>query len=322
MYFFLGLDSRHRLVSLAVGLAVFQPIAAQAQPTQAQSAVAQPTRSAGTGASPVQPLSASFASSSGSSAAAQRVTTSTLAVAPGVTQSLRDLKLSLTVNGRVETLLVQEGQRVSRGQLLLRLDRTLEELEVQRRRLLLADTARLTELRGKEKMLAEQVAALRPLLDAGGIARKQFEDEELALGTVAAERKALEAGKLREQVELDLATEAFERRHLRSPITGLVTKILMRGGESVAANEPVMHVVDVSRVRFMGTVPAALGAQLKAGRTVTIRLGLDDKAATRQARLVFVSPVTDAASGLVEVIAEFDNADGSVKPGVSGRMLF
>jgi multidrug efflux pump subunit AcrA (membrane-fusion protein) len=37
---------------------------------------------------------------------------------------------------------------------------------------------------------------------------------------------------------------------------------------------------------------------------------------------VFVSPVTDAASGLVEVIAEFDNADGSVKPGVSGRLIF
>jgi len=69
-------------------------------------------------------------------------------------------------------------------------------------------------------------------------------------------------------------------------------------------------------------VPSALGAQLKVGRSVTIQLGLDDKAATRQGQIVFVSPVTDAASGLVEVMAEFDNADGSVKPGISGRLLF
>jgi multidrug efflux pump subunit AcrA (membrane-fusion protein) len=84
----------------------------------------------------------------------------------------------------------------------------------------------------------------------------------------------------------------------------------------------VLQLVDISRVRFMGTVAAALGVQLKAGRTVTVVLGMNDKAPTRQARLVFVSPVTDAASGLVEVIAEFDNADGSVKPGVSGRLIF
>lgn len=242
--------------------------------------------------------------------------------APGVTQSLRDVKLSLTVNGRIESLLVREGQRVARGEVILRLDRTLEDLEVQRRRLLLADTSRIVELRGKEKVLAEQVASLKPLLEAGGVARKQFEDEELALGNVIAERRALEMGKQREQVELDLAIEAFERRHLRAPFGGVVTKILLREGESVAANEPVIHVADVSRVRFMGSVPAALGAQLKAGRSVAIQLGLDGRGANRQGRVVFVSPVTDAASGLVEVIAEFDNADGSVKPGISGRLVF
>lgn len=243
-------------------------------------------------------------------------------VALGVTQALRDVKLSMTVQGRIENLLVREGQRVSRGQELLRLDRALEDLEVQRRRLLLADTARLLELRSKEKTLTEQVNALRPLLQTGGIARKQFEDEEMALSNVNAERKALEVAKQREKVELDLAIEAFERRHLRSPLSGVVTKILWREGESVGPNEPVLQLVDISRVRFMGTVAAALGVQLKAGRTVTVALGMDDKAPKRQARLVFVSPVTDAASGLVEVIAEFDNADGSVKPGVSGRLIF
>ncbi len=243
-------------------------------------------------------------------------------MAPGVTQALRDAKLSMTVQGRIESLLVREGQRVGRGQELLRLDRALEELEVQRRRLLLADVARLTELRSKEKVLAEQVDALRPLLQSGGIARKQFEDEELALSNVIAERKALEVAKQREKVELELAAEAYERRHLRAPMSGVVTKILFRAGESVAPNEPVIHLVDTSRVRFMGTVNAALGLKLKAGRSVTIALGLDNKESTRQAQLVFVSPVTDAASGLVEVIAEFDNADGSVKPGVVGRIIF
>jgi membrane fusion protein, multidrug efflux system len=247
----------------------------------------------------------------------------TPASVPGVTQSLRDIKVGLTVNGRIEALLVREGQRVVRGQLLLHLDRTLEELEVQRRRLLLLDEARLAELRLRERVLSEQLLSIRPLLQAGGISRKQFEDEELALNQVAAERRALEVAKQREQVELDLAMEAYERRHLRSPISGVVTRILLRPGESVSANEPLIQLVDVSRVRFMSNVPAHQGGRLQVGQSVTIRLSLQEQqATTRLARIVFVSPVTDAASGLVEVIAEFDNQDGSVKPGVSGLMTF
>lgn len=244
------------------------------------------------------------------------------ASAPGVTQAMRDVKLSVTVAGRIESLLVSEGSRVREGQLLLHLDRTLEELEVQRRRLLLQDRARIEELRQKEKVLQQQIHSLLPLLVSGGVSRKQFEDEEIALGSVVAERRALEASKEREQVELQLAQEAFERRHLRSPIVGVVTKLAARQGESVGPSEPVITVVDTSRVRFIAAVPAAAGQRLRPGLSVRIDLGPEVRLSLRQAQVVFVSPVTDPSSGLVEVIAEFDNADGVVRPGITGRILF
>jgi RND family efflux transporter MFP subunit len=241
-------------------------------------------------------------------------------LAPGVTQAMKDIKLGMTVAGRVDGVLVREGARVRAGQVLLHLDRQTEELEVQRRRLLLQDDSRLQELRSKEVVLAEQVNALRPLLTSGAVSRKQMEDEEMALGAVVAERKALEIAKQREQVELDLAVEAFERRHLRSPIQGTVTKVVPRMGESIGAHEPLVYVVDTSRVRFVGNIPAAQGALLRVGAQVTLRLGAES-GITRTARVMFVSPVADPASGLVEVIAEFDNPDGSVRPGIMGRLV-
>ena len=252
---------------------------------------------------------------------AQTTTPMNLSSAPGVTQALRDVKLSMTVAGRIDGMMVREGSRVRQGQLLMHLDRTLEELEVQRRRLLVEDRARLDELKQKEKTLIEQVESLRPLLSTGGVSRKQFEDEDMALGAVTAERKALEAAKDRERVELSLAQEAYERRHLRSPIDGIITKVAYRQGESVGPHEPVISVVDTSRVRFMGTVPARTGLKLQVGASVKIELGQDTQVRVRTAKVVFVSPVTDPSSGLIEVIAEFENADGSVRPGISGRML-
>jgi len=106
-----------------------------------------------------------------------------------------------------------------------------------------------------------------------------------------------------------------------SPIDGVITKVALRVGESVGPHEPLISVVDTSRVRFMGTVPVRTGTKLQVGAMVKIELVQDGQARSRMAKVVFVSPVTDPSSGLIEVIAEFDNADGSVRPGISGRML-
>ncbi len=247
-------------------------------------------------------------------------TSSSGVLATGVTQAIRDHKLGMSVAGRVDGVLVSEGHRVRLGQLLLHLDRQAEDLEVQRRRLLLQDNSRLIELQNKERVLSEQVGSLRPLISTGAVSRKQIEDEEMALGTVIAERKAFEIAKQREQVELDLAIDAFERRHLRSPINGVVTKVLPRTGESIGAHEPVVYVVDISRVRFLGNIPASHGAKLRLGTQVTLRLGADP-GVTRSARLVFISPIADPASGLVEFIAEFENPDGSIRPGIMGHLI-
>ncbi len=241
--------------------------------------------------------------------------------ASGITQASHDLKLSITAAGRVEGLPIKEGDRVRKGELLMHLDRSLEALEVRRREVMLADNARLEDLRRREKTLLEQVKSARHLFVNGGVSRKQLEDEELALSAVVAERKSIESAKQRERVELDLAREAYERRHLRSPIDGMVTRIMARVGESVAPHEPVMVVVDVRTVRFTGTIPIAESSRVRTGSVVQLALGTEPEALRREARVVFVSPVADPASGLVDVIAEFDNTDGSIRPGTAGRIV-
>ena len=56
-------------------------------------------------------------------ASAQNVPPVAASSARGVTQALRDAKLSMTVAGRIEGMLVREGSRVRQGQLLMHLDR-------------------------------------------------------------------------------------------------------------------------------------------------------------------------------------------------------
>lgn len=282
---------------------------------------AQSTPPPGTAATAGSAAPASTSTNASTNAVRPAAASGAVTPAAGITQAIHDLKLSVTAAGRIEALFVKEGDRVRKGDLLLHMDRALESLEVRRREVMLEDNARLEELRAKELTLAEQVRAAKSLLTTGGVSRKQVEDEELALGTIIAERKSIEFAKRRERVELDLAREAYERRHLRSPIDGVVTRIVSRIGESVAPHEPVMVVVDVRTARFSGTVPIADAARVRTGSSVMLQLGSDAEPLTRLAQLVFVSPVADPASGLVDVIAEFDNADGSIRPGTAGRII-
>lgn len=290
----LGLRCVYRIGRVAVGALLLVPLTAPAQTPRAASLNATPQ------------VTAATADSSGL----------------GFTRAYREVKLSMPVAGRIERVLVEEGSRVREGQLLLFLDRTLEELEVKRRKLQLEDHARLDELKQRELTLLKQVSSLKELLPGGVVPRKQVEDEELTLGNVIAERKTIEAAKQRERVELSLAEEAYQRRHLRSPLNGVVTKVEFYAGESIEPHATVLWVVDVSRVRFMGTVRAQPGLNLKVGTPVRLELGLEGQMGVRVAKLVYVSPVIDPASGRIDVIAEFDNPDGSVRPGVSGRIVF
>lgn len=241
-------------------------------------------------------------------------------VVSGLTRAKLDLKLSLPVAGRVEQLIVNEGDRVRKGDMILSLDKTLEALEVERRKLLLDDVSKLNELRQRVGVLREQVSNARSLLSTPVISRKQVEDEEMVYREVLAQLNGLEIAKKREKVEYELAQEAFARRILRAAADGTIAKIHFRVGESLAANEPAVSLVDISKARFVGTLPASAAAQLSVGMTARLVLAREGGEIVRQAKVSFISPLTDAASGLVEVIAEFNNADNVVRPGIAGQM--
>lgn len=241
-------------------------------------------------------------------------------LATGVTKPIHDLTLSLPVAGRIEALKVKEGDRVKKGDILLHLDKNLEALEAKRRKLIVDDDSRVEEAKMREQILKEQLREARRLLETNSVSRKQVEDEELAYQSALAERKALEMSKRREQVDYELAQEALERRILRAPISGQIAKLEFRLGESVSPHEPVVHLVDVSRVQFTGNIAAVDSGQINVGDRVEVNFDMAT-AVTRVAKIIFISPITDAASGLVEVSAEFDNADGSLRPGIAGRMM-
>jgi RND family efflux transporter MFP subunit len=240
----------------------------------------------------------------------------------GITEPIGDVTLSATVVGTISTIFFKEGASVGKGAPILVLDKKMEELEVERRKLIWESKAELKAAAARVSTLKSLLGATRELFNStGSVSKEDLEKMELDYELAVAEKERLDAAEERERIEYEMAREALQKRSLISPIQGTVIKLFLKEGESCQENKPLAHVVDTSRGIFVGNVEEWIGRTLRTGQSVDLKIRTGNESVARKGTIVFVSPVVDPASGLLEVKAEFDNLDGSVRPGIAGFML-
>jgi RND family efflux transporter MFP subunit len=240
----------------------------------------------------------------------------------GITEPIMDVTLSATIGGTVARIFMKEGTTVANGAVILEMDKKLDELEVERRKLIWESKAELEAAAVREASLKWLYESNRELfMGTGSVSKEELEKAKLDYELAVAEHKRLDAQEKRELIEYEMARESLHKRSLVSPIQGTIIKLFLDEGEGFQENQPLAHVVDTSRGLFICNAEEWIGRGFKKGQTVDLRINTGKKTTTVKGTLVFVSPIVDAASGLLEIKAEFDNHDGAVRPGVAGSLL-
>lgn len=173
-----------------------------------------------------------------------------------------------------------------------------------------------------EKALAELKArslAKAAAQQQAAVARLRLLQEN-AEGTEQAELQQLEV--LRTTVEI--ARQKVQRRKLLAPFDGTVTERHKAAGEWLEPGEPVLRLIQTSRLIVDGVVSIEESQRLQAGQAVRVRrlgaaaaAGQGSAAASEQAaaRLIFVSPEVDALNDAVRVRAEVPQPPAWLRPG-------
>jgi RND family efflux transporter MFP subunit len=229
-----------------------------------------------------------------------------IAQASGILQALpgRDVKLAPLVAGTLSQLLVGEGDRVTRGQLLARVDPTavrdaVSQAEVQ-----------LAQAQGQAATAAAKLERAQRAFKAGVAAGQEVDD---AHAQDAAAKSAVKAA----QASLSTARNQVERSEVHAPFDGIVAHVFAAVGEPIdGSGKPVLEVVDTGVLE--------LHAQFSPGEASRLHLGdsaqvLAEGAPPRSGRVVGIAPTVDAASGAVGVRIRVENADGALKAGGSAR---
>lgn len=240
----------------------------------------------------------------------------------GITEPFKDVTLSANVVGTISAIFLKEGMPVNKGEIILELDRQLEALEVERRKLIWESKAEVEAAAARAATLKSLFESTRELFKStGSVSREELEKMELDYKLAVAEKERLESAEERERIEYEMARESLRKLSLISPIKGIVVKLFLDEGEACQENQPLARVVDAGRGIFVGNVEEWIGRSLKMGQTVDLKIKTGIESVVKKGAIIFVSPVADMASGLIEVKVEFDNQDGLVRPGVSGFLL-
>jgi membrane fusion protein (multidrug efflux system) len=195
------------------------------------------------------------------------------------------------VGGEVVELLAEEGDRVTEGQVLARLDGDRLRLEMERAR---------ANLRKLEQEYNRNVQ----LFEKGLVSSGAFEDLKFEL-------EALKAVYRLAQLEYDYT-------QIRAPIDGVVSERHIKLGNTITQNSPAFRVTALDPLIAYLHIPEREFRRLESGQAAELRL---DAIPGRRfnARVQRVSPVVDPTTGTFKVTMEVPDPEGQLKPGMFGR---
>lgn len=212
----------------------------------------------------------------------------------GIVKPFESAKLSSEEGGLIVYLTKDKGNRVGRGEVVVKLKKDTDEaayLQALAQYELAKDNFQRTERLYKDEVATEQ----------------QFTNSKLQLEIA---EKSVNLYKIR-----------LEKGYVKSPISGVVDAKYMNKGEMTAPGSPIINVVNISSVKISCGVPERYITQVKKGEKVKVTFSvLPDE--EYEAVINYVAPSLNPQNRTFEIELVMDNPNGKFKPEMSANITF
>ena len=196
----------------------------------------------------------------------------------GLVRPNQGAMLSAQTSGTISKILVQSGQQVKKGDLLIELDSSVEKATLR------ASEAQLPSL----KQTYQRYAAL---LKTQSVSQSEFDNAKAAYDALVANIESLKA--------------SIVRRQIYAPFNGITGIVKVNEGQYVNVGSEIVRVEDQSLMKIDFSISQNQLENLYIGQKVTAtadaRLG-----ETFGAKITAIEPAINKSTGLVEVQATFE----------------
>jgi membrane fusion protein (multidrug efflux system) len=225
--------------------------------------------------------------------------------ATGELVAKEEAQIASEVSGRITEILVDEGEAVEAGQVLLEIDPERRNLELADARAGLTEAgAALGEQKrdyGRAKTLHERGIASDAALDQA--------ETELALAGSRAEAARARVG---------VAERAVRDASVRARFAGLIARRQVSRGEFVNVGQPLFELVALDPVEVEFHLSERDSSRVAIGQEVRVSVAPFPGEPFRGVVTV-VSPTIDVRTRTLRVKAQIENPDGRLRPGLFAR---
>ncbi|MBW1874790.1 MAG: efflux RND transporter periplasmic adaptor subunit [Deltaproteobacteria bacterium] len=209
--------------------------------------------------------------------------------------------------GRVVDVLVEAGDRVKEGQVLLRLDVGRPASAAQ------AANAAVAQSEARLNQAKREQARTKKLVQTGGLPEQRLDDAEDAVRLASAGRDAARA-------EARLARRGLTEAIVRAPFGGTVVERTVELGEYLAPGSPLLVLADTSLLKARVLLDPREAIDVTVGRTALISV-YARPGEVFGGRVVRVGEVIDPRTRRLPVEIELDDHGGRLRPGLVAKFV-
>jgi len=220
----------------------------------------------------------------------------------GTTQPVEQTIVKARVPGRLAEVLVREGDKVTKGQVLARFE--------------------TSELQARVKERQSAVDAARA--EARWTARDRADKETLATRNIVSQSAVDQARSTAEnrasmvavsEAQLEVARKNLADAEVQAPFDGVVGERIANQGESLPIDGKILALLDTSHVEVTAQMPAADVVRLKVGQPARVTLeGFGDR--VFDGRITRISPTAQPGSRSIPVYVEIVDRHDALRGGL------
>lgn len=254
----------------------------------------------------------------------------TLVVDSATVDWIQFSNVAALIDGNVESIELELGRTVKKDGLIGRLYQKKAELLFKKAQTAAASVGPVQKAKAQYEQALAVVARNSRLVkkDPSYVTQEDLEkgdaDLRVTLALIQEAKENLQLAKAEE----DLANNALEEHTIRAPFSGVVVKRIKGPGESVRANEPVVQLGNLDRLRVFAFLPLEYVHRVVEGSIVEFQPRIEGTRSGTQpleqkrfrGKISFVDPQVAATTRETEfrIYADFENESHELKPGFKG----
>ena len=231
------------------------------------------------------------------------------------------VRLATPVAGIVAEVAIDRGDSVTAGDVVARLDTTLEAISLRLARSRAASEARIRSLEARLAFLEAQAGRIEEMAARNAIS--QTEATQARLEADIAQHELDEAILAREiaRIEVEQAEAVLEQKVLRAPIDGVVIDRLLTRGEFRDTQSHIATIARLDMLRVEAFAPLRYHDRLHVGQRVTVHPEAPVGGAYA-GTITVIDRVFDAATGTFGLRVALPNAELALPAGLRCELHF